>query len=135
MFEVKPMNHASLASLVVPVFNDFMKTAVALYGGGRFRVPPGGVFVNIDRFSGQRLPDGATGEYVQAEYFREGEEPLDGYSVILDGGFAMGSNLPLFTRGNEEAANEDQQVITSTGERAVVPGRATFGSLTAGGLY
>jgi penicillin-binding protein 1A len=131
----RTMPGASGGGMCGPVFNDFMKTAVALYGGGRFRVPPGGVFVNIDRFSGQRLPDGAVGEYVQAEYFREGEEPLDGYSVILDGGFAMGSNLPLFTRGNEEAANEDQQVITSTGERAVVPGRATFGSLTAGGLY
>jgi penicillin-binding protein 1A len=117
-----------------PVFNQFMKTAIEAYGGGRFRVPPGGTFVNIDRFSGGRLSDEASGDYVVAEYFREGEEPIPGISTIIDGGFAMGSNLPLFSRG-QDAQENDQQVTTSTGARTVIPQRATFGSVTAGGLY
>ena len=118
-----------------PVFNQFMETAIEAYGGGRFRVPPGGTFVNIDRFSGGRLNNEATGDYVVAEYFREGEEPIPGVSTILDGGFAMGSNLPLFSRGEEDLPRNDRQITTSTGERTVIPERATFGSVTAGGLY
>jgi len=117
-----------------PVFNQFMKTAIEAYGGGRFRVPPGGTFVNIDRFSGGRLSDEASGDYVVAEYFREGEEPIPGISTIIDGGFAMGSDLPLFSRG-QESQQQDRQVTTSTGARTVIPQRATFGSVTAGGLY
>ncbi len=117
-----------------PVFNQFMETAIEAYGGGRFRVPPGGTFVNIDRFSGGRLSEGASGDYVVAEYFREGEEPIPGISTIIDGGFAMGSNLPLFSR-EQDGQQNDQQVTTSTGARTVIPQRATFGSVTAGGLY
>ena len=125
---------ASGGGMCGPVFNQFMDTAIEAYGGSRFRVPPGGTFVNIDRFSGGRLNDGASGDYVVAEYFREGEEPIPGISTILDGGFAMGSNLPLFSRG-EEAVEQTQQITTSTGQRTVIPERATFGSVTAGGLY
>uniref|UniRef100_UPI003513342F penicillin-binding protein 1A n=1 Tax=Cognatishimia sp. TaxID=2211648 RepID=UPI003513342F len=38
-----------------PVFNEFMQAAVEKYGGGAFRVPAGGQFINIDRFSGAQL--------------------------------------------------------------------------------
>jgi len=129
------MPGASGGGMCGPVFNQFMETAIEAYGGGRFRVPPGGTFVNIDRFSGGRLNNEATGDYVVAEYFREGEEPIPGVSTILDGGFAMGSNLPLFSRGEEDLPRNDRQITTSTGERTVIPERATFGSVTAGGLY
>ncbi|MEL6690878.1 MAG: PBP1A family penicillin-binding protein, partial [Pseudomonadota bacterium] len=54
-----------------PVFNDFMEEAITKYGGGPFEVPPGGIFINIDRFTGARLTGGALGENVVAEYFRE----------------------------------------------------------------
>ncbi len=30
-----------------PVFNEFMKEAVKKYGGGPFRVPPGGHFISF----------------------------------------------------------------------------------------
>ncbi|MDZ4137078.1 MAG: penicillin-binding transpeptidase domain-containing protein, partial [Paracoccaceae bacterium] len=78
-----------------PVFQSFMQTAIGKYGGSKFRVPPGGYFKNIDRYTGAMLPDDASGENVVAEYFREGEDALVSLGMLIDGGFGMGSNLPL----------------------------------------
>ncbi|WP_170472635.1 penicillin-binding protein 1A [Ruegeria arenilitoris] len=112
-----------------PVFQSFMEKAVEKYGGGPFDVPPGGHFIKIDRFSGARLPDDAAGEYVVAEYFRDG---VDGFiDRVFDGGFAMGSDLPLF----EEAQGSARQVTTSTGESIIVGPNASQGELQGGGLY
>ncbi|SEM10742.1 penicillin-binding protein 1A [Roseovarius tolerans] len=118
------------ASLCGPVFQEFMKEAVAKYGGGPFDVPPGGHFIKIDRFSGARLPDDASGPNVVAEYFRDGEEPI--FGVMFDGGFAMGNDLDLYSAGTREQVRD---VTTSTGEKAQVGGKATFGSMSSGGLY
>jgi len=131
---------ASGGGMCGPVFNEFMAEAIKTYGAGPFEVPPGGYFVKIDRFSGARLPDDAEGDFVVSEYFREGEEPLFGMLAVVDGGFGMASDLPLFARGEGEVEGqlpvpEDQRVQTSTGEAVVVPGRATFGTLSSGGLY
>ncbi|THD74796.1 PBP1A family penicillin-binding protein [Thalassobius vesicularis] len=112
-----------------PVFQEFMKKATAKYGGGKFRVPPGGHFIKIDRFTGARLPDDETGDYVVAEYFRDGEEPI--FGITYDGGFGMGANLPLV----KEIQEGSQEVTTSTGQKAVVGPKASFGSVSSGGLY
>ncbi|MEY8842229.1 penicillin-binding protein, partial [Cribrihabitans sp. XS_ASV171] len=85
--------------------------------------------IKIDRFSGARLPDDASGDYVVAEYFRDGEEPI--FGLTYDGGFAMGSNLPLV----EEMQQAGRQVTTSTGQKAVVGPKANFGTISSGGLY
>lgn len=114
-----------------PVFNTFMQTATAKYGGGPFEVPPGGHFIKIDRFTGARLPDDAVGETVVAEYFRDGQEPI--FGLMYDGGFAMGSDLPLFAPS--EGGFDGTTVRTATGETVVVPKKADFGSLSSGGLY
>ncbi|MFO7771676.1 MAG: penicillin-binding transpeptidase domain-containing protein, partial [Roseovarius gahaiensis] len=118
------------SSMCGPVFQEFMQEAIKKYGGGPFKVPPGGQFLKIDRFTGARLPDDAEGDYVVAEYFRDGEEPVFGFSVT--GGFAMGNDLELFERGESE---EVKEVTTSTGEKATVGGKASFGSMSSGGLY
>ncbi|MGX0876025.1 penicillin-binding protein 1A [Roseovarius sp. MBR-154] len=118
------------ASMCGPVFQEFMTDAVAKYGGGPFEVPPGGQFIKIDRFSGARLPDDAEGANVVAEYFRDGEEPI--FGVAYDGGFAMGNDLDLYSGGENEQVRD---VTTSTGEKAQVGGKATFGSMSSGGLY
>lgn len=117
------------SSMCGPVFQSFMEKAVAKYGGGPFTVPPGGHFIKIDRYTGARLPDEASGQYVVAEYFRDGAEPL--FGLTFDGGFAMGSDLPLF----EEVTAGGRQVTTSTGETAVVGPKANFGTVSSGGLY
>ena len=117
------------SSMCGPVFQAFMTEAIKKYGGGKFKVPPGGYFINIDRFTGARLSDDASGPNVVSEYFRDDVVPV--FGLMYDGGFAMGVDLPLF----EEAASASRQVTTSTGKKAVVGPKASFGSLSSGGLY
>ena len=105
-----------------------MSEAVEKYGGGKFRVPEACQFINIDRFTGARLGDGASGANVVTECFREGEEPI--FGITFDGGFAMGSNFEQIAPGNSS-----KQVTTSTGKKAVVGPKASFGTLSSGGLY
>ncbi len=126
----RPMGRGAYGGTMCgPVFQSFMEKAVAKYGGGPFEVPPGGHFIKIDRFSGARLPADATGEYVVAEYFRDG---VDGFiDRVYDGGFAMGSDLPLF----EEVHSSGRQVTTSTGNTVTVGPNASQGELQGGGLY
>ncbi len=120
--------------MCAPVFNQFMKSAVAKYGSGAFEVPEGGHFINIDRFSGARLPDGDSGDHVVAEYFRDGEEPV--FGVMFDGGFAMGSDLPLFLPERTEGVGDvNTRVTTSDGQIILLDDNANFGSLSSGGLY
>ena len=132
----RTMAGASGGGFCGPVFESFMETAIKKYGGARFAVPPGGYFIKIDRFTGQQLPDEATGDYVVAEYFREGEIPIFGLGAMVDGGFAMGSNLPLFGYGEGgEAADSGTTITNSEGETFVVPKKADFGTVSSGGLY
>lgn len=121
---------ASGGGMCGPVFNTFMKEATKKYGGGAFEVPPGGTFIKIDRFTGARLGNDATGDNVVAEYFRDGEEPI--FGLTFDGGFAMGADLPLF---DEAGTSVSKQVTTSTGKKTVVGPKANFGTLSSGGLY
>jgi len=116
-------------ALCAPVFQRFMSQAIKKYGGGDFKVPDSCVFINIDRFTGARLSDGASGDNVVSECFRDGEEPI--FGITFDGGFAMGGDLPLV----EELGGGGRQVTTSTGKNAVVGPKATFGTLSSGGLY
>ena len=118
-------------TLCVPVFNEFMQEAVKEYGGTEFRVPPGGHFVNIDRFSGAILGPNAKGDNVIAEYFRDGQD-VSGLGLV-DGGFERvdPATLPLFT----QASDRGSAVTTSTGRKKVIPKKADFGTLSSGGLY
>ena len=120
---------ASGGGMCGPVFSEFMQAAIGKFGGGDFEVPEGGRFIKIDRFTGARLSDDAEGENVVAEYFRDGEEPT--FGITFDGGFAMGSDLPLV----EEVQTSIRQVTTSSGAQAVVGEKANFGTLSSGGLY
>ncbi|AUQ66202.1 penicillin-binding protein 1A [Phaeobacter inhibens] len=126
----RPMGRGAYGGTMCgPVFQQFMQKATAKYGGGKFAVPEGGHFIKIDRYTGARLADAASGGNVVAEYFRDGAEPI--FGLAFDGGFAMGSNLPLF----EEAAQSGRRVTTSDGGTAVLGPKATFGTISSGGLY
>ncbi len=115
-----------------PVFESFMKEAIKVYGAGDFEVPENTYFRKYDRFSGTRLPNNATGDYVVAELFRIGDDSLDSMIDIIDGGWGLGSDLLLFGRGEGEG---DTTIKTSTGEIKKIPKKATFGSLSSGGIY
>ena len=120
---------ASGGGMCGPVFNRFMGEAIEKYGSGSFQVPADCQFINIDRFSGSRLSNDASGDNVVSECFRPGEEPV--FGIMFDGGFAMAADLPLF----DDVPRVQRQVTTSTGETATVGEKATFGTLSSGGLY
>ncbi len=117
------------ASVCGPVFQDFMEVAIDKFGGGAFKVPEDCQFIKIDRYTGGRLPDDASGDNVISECFRAGEEPV--FGIMFDGGFAMSADLPLF----DEVPSAAKQITTSTGETATVGPNASFGTLSSGGLY
>lgn len=132
----RSMGNASGGGMCGPVFQRFMNEAAKKYGGTRFKAPPGGYWVKIDRFTGARLPDSAKGDNVVSEYFRDGQEESYGFGSFVDGGFGMGENLPLFALGESDGADAAVAVTTSTGETKVIPKqRSNFGTLSAGGLY
>ena len=125
----RSMGGASGGGVCAPVFEDFMARAIERFGGGAFAVPEGCRFINIDRFTGARLPDGASGGNVVAECFREGEEPV--FGITFDGGFEMAGDLPLVA----EVRSQARAVTTATGGTATVGPNASFGTLSSGGLY
>jgi penicillin-binding protein 1A len=127
----RPMGRGSYGgTLCGPVFQRFMSEAVRKYGGGPFEVPQDCDFIRIDRSTGARLSDDASGSHVVAECFRAGEEPV--FGIMYDGGFAIGSDLDLYSADQREQVRD---VTTSSGGTAQVGERATFGSMSSGGLY
>jgi len=125
----RSMPGASGGGVCAPVFEEFMRDAIARFGGGEFVAPDGCRFINIDRFTGSRLPDEAQGSNVVSECFRDGEEPL--FGITFDGGFAMAGDLPLV----EEVRAASSNVTTATGQVGTVGPNASFGTLSSGGLY
>ncbi len=130
----RSMGRVSGGGTCGPVFQSFMQKAIEKYGGTSFKVPSGGFFKKIDRFTGALLPDEASGENVVAEYFRDGEDPILSLGMMVDGGFGMGSNLPLFGYG-ESDGSEASSVTTASGKTKVLPKKADFGTVSSGGLY
>ncbi len=130
----RPMGRGAFGGTMCgPVFTDFMKVALEGHGSYKRPQPPGTVFVKIDRFTGQRLPNNASGPHVVTELFRQGEEPVvGGFGIMIDGGFAMASDIPLFGRPD---SNDRVREVTVGGETKVVPTKPSFGSLSSGGLY
>ena len=131
----KPLGEgAGGGSMCGPVFAEFMKTALKDHGAYTFPRPGQTTFVKIDRFSGARLEDSASGDAVVTELFRQGEEPDYGfYGAFIDGGFAMGQDLLLYNRDDtttvtvtDSQGNVSQQEVIS---------KPSFGSLSSGGLY
>ncbi len=126
---------ASGGGLCAPVFQEFMEEAIGEFGGGRFAVPPGGHFIRIDRHSGARLDDDASGPDVVAEYFRDGEEPVFGIDALIDGGFVMGMSLPVFEQDEGAAVPVAGSEAEDATGQLPIPGQSGFGTLSAGGLY
>ncbi len=127
-------------TLCGPIFNEFIKKAAEKYGTSEFKIPEDGVFINIDRFTGERVHSTAERNNVLTEFFQKGTEPSLGDFRIIDGGFAMASDLPLFDPNEEYDA--DMSNIAGLGieerpatQQGQVDERGSFGSLSSGGLY
>lgn len=127
-----PMGRGAFGgSMCGPVFVEFMEAFLPRHGSFEYPQPGGTVFVKIDRFTGERLPDDATGDNVVSELFRAGEEPAYGaYGEFVDGGFTMGRDLLFFGRGEA-----DSQTVEVNGQQVILPPKSTFGGLSAGDEY
>ena len=124
-------------TLCGPVFNEFMKVAIERYGSEEFKVPDGGVFVSIDRETGEILQGSHTDRSV-AEFFRLGTEPDEDAFRIVDGGFAMASDLaPAVPKPEDGAPVPEAQTLPEIPVGDIDPdsGVSSFGSLSSGGLY
>jgi penicillin-binding protein 1A len=121
--------------LCVPVFQAFMEQAVKKYGGTAFKVPPGGHFVNIDRFTGanvwmMRLATCA------GRIFPRRQDPFRaGYAGrwrLCDGPEPAAA---AFAEANMAGMRAARRSPPRTGERKVIPKKADFGTVSSGGLY
>jgi penicillin-binding protein 1A len=118
-------------TLCAPIFQKFMARALEDQGPVEFALPRGGRFIKIDRNTGQRLPDGASGPNVQIEYIQGGQETVvGGYGRTVDGGWKMGADVPLVSTGGRSV-----QEVTVGGRTRVLPARPTMGTISGGGLY
>ncbi len=122
-------------TLCAPIFKEFIEVAMAGQGPVKWDAPPGGYWIKVDRRSGQRLSDDASGAGVQAEYVRDGQERIavGAYAQTVDGGWRMGEDVPLFAAG-ENASTEIERVQVRGTTRAL-PSKPKAGALSSGGLY
>ena len=138
--------HAYGSNLCGPVFNSFMEAAIKKYGAAEFRVPDGGVFVDVNAFTGEPVQTGtgpASSNLVIPEYFRFGSEPSLGELKVVDGGFVMGSDLKVYNPDETEADGTDLASNETSGSGTVdtdpdplgQDGQSSFGALSSGGLY
>ncbi len=119
-------------TLCAPIFQKFMAAAMAGQEPVTWPVPPGGRFISIDRSTGQRLTDGATGANVQVEYIRDGQETVvGGYGRTVDGGWRMGADVPLFSGASQQSVEQ----VTVGGQTRTLPSNPSMGSMSSGGLY
>jgi penicillin-binding protein 1A len=96
---------ATGGGLATPIFTEIMQMALAGKPAVPFRVPKGISFVSIDRHTGLRAPQGASGTIMEA--FKPGTAPPDSYSVI---GYTDSSGQPITV-----LPDRDRSVISGTG--------------------
>jgi penicillin-binding protein 1A len=130
----RPLGESAFGgTLCAPIFVEFIKKAMEGQGPVTFPVPPGGHFIKIDRHTGQRLSDAASGANVQAEYIRDGQELMVGaFGNTVDAGWKMGADVPLYESVRNSPAIERVMV---RGRSKALPANPTLGTLSSGGLY
>ena len=128
-------------TLCGPVFRDFMAQAMESRAPGRFHEPDGRdtVVVKIDRDTGERLPDDATGPHVTTQVFRAGTEPAlneTGEALMADAALFDGSAETLPYEVNQERRDFDRG--DGSGPESASPAPPSPPSdqgLDSGGLY
>ena len=131
---------ASGGGLCGPVFSRFIVEALKTHGGFEYEIPENGYFVNIDRKSGARLGDGATGDNVVRMFFRGDTVPDVGIAPnVIDGGLAPTENfkkidvIPEKITPTKKKEAEVEVKVQGTTKKA--PKNPSAGTITGGGLY
>ena len=143
----RPMGRGAYgATMCGPVIKAFMEEAMKDRPHPDFHVPPGAVMAKIDRGSGRRLPDDASGPGVVVEAFHPGEEPQVGeYSGgrVIDGGFVAykGGDLPMSLDASADSGGAFGGGAAPSGGGASggaarpAPPKPAAGGFGSGGLY
>jgi penicillin-binding protein 1A len=148
----RPMGRgAAGGTLCAPVFEQFMAVAKNDRPVTDFQIPREAVAVKVDRLSGVRLPDDATGDTMVIEAFHPEDVPavgaFTGDGVIGDDGamgmLSGGGDLPMqATAAPAPPPARDAGVSARTGQAGQAgrperpaPPRAPAGGFSAGGLY
>jgi penicillin-binding protein 1A len=126
---------AAGGTLCAPVFEEFMKVAKNDRPVTDFQVPAEAVAVKVDRVSGVRLPDDATGDYVVVEAFHPGDVPRVG-EFTGEGVIGGESGAGMLTEGGDlpmEAVAGPAPAQVDAAPSAPRP--PSGGGFSAGGLY
>ncbi|MEC9433700.1 MAG: penicillin-binding protein 1A [Pseudomonadota bacterium] len=137
----RPMGRGAYGgTLCAPVFEDFMKIAMKDRPHLDFPFPPHAVMAKIDRSTGRRLADDASGAGVALEAFRVGEAPEIGqYSggAVIEGRFDQfaGGDLPMRLEPDENAGGQPAPAGGATTGAAPAPPKPGAGGFGSTGLY
>ncbi len=133
----RPMGKGAYGgTMCAPVFQEFMEQAMKDRPKLDFKAPEDAVMIKVDRNSGVRLPDDASGPNVEVEAFRDFEVPPVGSHtgglVLGDGLFgfsADGGDLPMSAAEGLPPGTQDG------GGAAGGPAPPKPGGFGSGGLY
>lgn len=137
----RPMGRGAYGgTLCAPVFEQFMKIAMKDRPHLDFPFPPGAVMAKIDRSTGRRLSDDASGAGVSLEAFRVGEAPAIGeYSGggVIEGRFELiaGGDLPMRLEPDETSAGQPVPGGGAAAGGAPAPPKPGAGGFGSTGLY
>ncbi|MEM7010701.1 MAG: penicillin-binding transpeptidase domain-containing protein, partial [Verrucomicrobiota bacterium] len=131
--------------MCAPVFEDFMKDALTHRPAGEFQRPPDIEWATVDRFTGERLPEGSGGNTI-SEVFRPGQAPdlYETAEVIgADGegnSFFGSGDLPMTLGGDADETDDgdafdETTTVSNAAPERPKPSGALDDDLESGGLY
>lgn len=125
--------------MCAPVFEEFMREAMKTRNPGEFIAPPEVVWAKVDRYTGERLPDGASGGGVISEVFRDGQAPDVYQTAAIIGdesalSFYGGGDLPLSLGADEDDLGAGPLVSGDAPSRPAPPSTSLEEDLESG-LY
>ncbi|WP_340110516.1 penicillin-binding protein 1A [Pikeienuella sp. HZG-20] len=145
----RPMGRGGTGGgMCAPVFQAFMTEALKIRPAGRFETPEGVEFAYVDRYTGERVPEGAGGSVIR-EVFREGRTPAmyETAPIVgdLSSSFFGGGDLPMTLGGNAAEIGDGESDAAGDAEYGAGAGAGGGGGprpprnldrdLESGGVY
>lgn len=124
-----------------PVVKEFLQVAMEDRPKLDFKAPEEAVMIKVDRATGVRLPDDASGPNVAVEAFREFDVPPVGSHtgglVLGEGlfGFSIGGGGDLPMTADEASASEPLTPVGGEPDGGAAPRPPKPSSFGSGGLY
>lgn len=115
--------------MCAPVFQAFMEEALKVMPAGEFEAPEGIEFAMVDRYSGERLPDGSGGALIR-EAFRAGQAPglyerAAAVGDLTSAFFGSGGDLPYALGGDAASIGDGESDAAYGAEDGAEAGAGT----------